>query len=100
MKTRLATLWHAEFFSAKDFLRHAIFIIAFYTVAQLAGLREFTSFLSGTMGSVNLGWEISGLFGIGYILVYLAFVVLVPILILAAGILALWRKLLSPNDKV
>lgn len=84
--------WDAEFLSAKDFVRHAVLICLVFAVAHLAGLREFTSVLNGTTGSTELGWETSALLGVGYILLYLAVVLLVPTLILAAILLTLARR--------
>jgi len=69
-------------------------LIAFlYAIVTIAGLREYTSILSGTVGSVRFGWQISALLGFGYIFVYLAFVLLAPILLIAAVLLWSWQKL-------
>ena len=75
-------------------MRRAVVITVFFVGAQLAGLREFTSILNGTVGSVELGWGISAFLGLSYIAVYLAFVLLVPMLLIAAGLLMVWKKLL------
>lgn len=91
-RRRLAAIWRAEFFSPKDLVRRALVITAIYVVAHLAGLREFASILNGTVGSVALGWGLSAFLGLGYIFAYLAFVVLVPMLILAAALLAFWNR--------
>jgi hypothetical protein len=48
--------------------------------------------LNGTMGSVQLGFGISAFLGLSYVFVYLAFVLLVPILLLAAAMLAAWKR--------
>ena len=92
--SRLASLWRAQFLSPKDFVRRAIVIALFYLVVHLAGLREFTSLLNGTVGSVQLGWGISGFLGLMYISAYLAFVLLVPVLLLAAALLVMWNRFL------
>ena len=91
---KLAGIWRAEFLSPKDFVRRAVVITLLYLAASLAGLREFTTVLNGTMGSVELGWRVSAFLGMAYILLYLAFVLLVPILLLAAGLLTIWQKIL------
>lgn len=90
---RLAALWRAEFCSPKDFVRRAMMITVIYLGANVAGLREFTTMLNGTMGSVELGWWVSACFGIAYVLIYLAFVLLVPMLLLAAAFLAAWKRI-------
>ncbi|MEO5803648.1 MAG: hypothetical protein ABIR24_08960 [Verrucomicrobiota bacterium] len=85
-------LWRAEFFSPKDFLRRALVISVAFLIAHLAGLREYTSFLNGTMASVELGWKMCAFLGLGYLALYFAFVLVVPILILAASLLAIRQK--------
>jgi hypothetical protein len=95
----LAALWRADFFSPKDFVRRALVIALFYLVVHLAGLREFTSLLNGTVGSVQLGWGLSGFLGLTYIFAYLAFVLLVPVLLLAAALLVAWRRFQEPKSQ-
>lgn len=87
--------YRAPFLSPRDLLQRAAAITAVYLLLHLAGLREMTSVLNGTVGSVALGWRLSGIFAAIYVIFYLSFVVLVPILILAALILAVWRKYIS-----
>src|SRR5438093_5791615 len=87
---QLAALWRAEFLSPKHLLRRALMITILYLAVHLTGLREFASILNGTMGSVELGWHMSAFLGLLYIFVYLAFVLLVPVLVLAAGMLSVW----------
>jgi hypothetical protein len=82
----------AEFLSPKDLFQRASAISGLFLLAHLAGLREFTSVLNGTIGSVAAGWKLSGFLAVIYILLYLAFVILVPVLILAAMILTVWRR--------
>jgi hypothetical protein len=89
---RPAILRRAEFLSPKDLLQRAGAITVIYFILHLAGLREYTSVLNGTVGSVALGWKLSGFLAVIYILFYLALVVLAPILVLAAGLLLAWQK--------
>ena len=81
-----------EFFSTKYFLIRGLELAALFLVAQLAGLREYTTFLSGTTGDLGTTLERSGLYGTAYIVLYLGCVVVAPILLLAAGLLILWQK--------
>ena len=90
---RLAAVWRADFLSPKDLIRRALVMTVIYLTVHAAGLREFTTILNGTMGSVELGWRTSAFLGLLYIFAYLSFVLLVPVLILAAAFLAL-RKLI------
>jgi hypothetical protein len=88
----LRRLWRAEFLSPKDLTKRAILITVVYIIAHAAGLKEFTTVLNGTIGSVQLGFGISAFLGLSYVFAYLAFVLLVPILLLAAAMLAAWKR--------
>jgi hypothetical protein len=90
---RQAVFQRAEFLSAKDMLQRVAAISVVYLVMHLAGLREFTGILNGTIGSLSLGWNLSAFLAVIYIVFYLMFVVLVPVLILAAAILTIWQWL-------
>jgi hypothetical protein len=87
-----AIFQRAEFLSARDMLQRAAAISVMFLLAHLAGLREFTSVLNGTIGSLALGWNLSAFLAVIYIVFYLAFVILVPVLILAATLLAVWQR--------
>lgn len=78
--------------SAQYFLEWAAMLTILFIIVQLAGLREFTSVLNGTIGSTSLSWQTASFLGAAYIFVYLGFVLGVPILILGAGILKLWQR--------
>jgi len=62
-----------------------------FLVAHGAGLREYTSFLSGTAPSPDIGWKLTIFFGLLYLVFYFALVLFVPILLLAAGVLQGWE---------
>jgi hypothetical protein len=81
-----------EFFSAKYFFTRGLELAGLFLIAHLAGLREYTTFLSGTTGDLGTTIERSGLYGTAYIVLYLGCVVVAPILLLAAGLLALWKR--------
>jgi hypothetical protein len=87
-----AIFQRADFLSAKDLLQRACAISVMFLVVHLAGFREFTSILNGTVGSVALGWNLSAFLAVIYIILYLAFVILVPVLVLAATILTVWQR--------
>ena|ERR1051326_357616 len=92
---RLRSLWRADFLSPKDLVRRALTIALIYGLISACGLREFTSILNGTVGSVALGWHLSLFFGLLYIVVYFAFVLLAPTLLIAGGLLVLWKKVVK-----
>lgn len=76
----------------RPFLICAVVSGALFLLVHLAGLREYTAFLSGTPVAAATGMKTSAVYGMVYILFYLGFVVVAPILVLAAGILAAWQK--------
>ncbi|MFC1744818.1 hypothetical protein ACFL35_12580 [Candidatus Riflebacteria bacterium] len=62
------------------FLAYALSFSCLFLLVYLAGFREYTLVFSGTSG--GSGWV--EFFGLIYIFLYLAFVVIVPILLLAS----------------
>jgi hypothetical protein len=87
----------ADFMSPKDMLQRAAGIAGLFLLVHLAGLREYTSILNGTIGSIAMGWNLSVFLAVFYIVLYLVFILLVPVLILAAIILEAWQRL---NQKI
>jgi len=79
-------------------LQRAAVISGLFVAVHLAGLREFTGVLNGTIGSLALGWKLSAFLAVIYIVFYLAFVILVPVLVLAAGILTVGRRLFRKSS--
>src|SRR5579859_277795 len=93
----LKSCWRAEFFSPRGFILRAIFIGVVFLMIHLAGLREYTSVLNGTVGPGSANRELSVVLGVVYVAAYLGVVLIVPILLLGAGILALWLRRLRQN---
>ena len=75
------------FFSSKNFLRLGLIFAFLFAVVQLAGLREYTSVLNGTVGNPGAGWGRSVFYGTVYVLAYLGFLLVSPILLIAAALL-------------
>ena len=96
MKTFLgnkpAIFQRAKFLSPRDMIQRAAAISGLFLLVHLAGFREFTGILNGTIGSLALGWGLSTFLAVIYIALYLAFVILVPVLLLAAAILMAWQR--------
>ena len=90
---KLRRCWRAEFLSPKDFLQRAAIVAFIFLMTHLAGLREFTSILNGTVGSVEMSWQKAAFLGVLYLILYMAFILIVPILIIAAAISTAWQKL-------
>jgi hypothetical protein len=91
-RQKLAFFRRAEFLSARDLGQRAAAVTGLFLLAHLAGLREFTSVLNGTVGSTSVDARLGAFLAAVYVLLYLAFVILVPILILAALLLAAWQR--------
>jgi hypothetical protein len=87
-----------EFLSAKYFLMRALALVVLFLLVQLAGFREYTTFLSGTAASPEVGFRLSAFYGMTYIALYLGTVVFAPILVLAAALLVLWERRISKSS--
>jgi hypothetical protein len=66
---------------------------------HLLGLREYTTIISGTSPTGDPQDWFAALIGVFYILFYLAFTMLVPLLLIAAGLLALGFALPARSRK-
>jgi hypothetical protein len=88
----LRDLWKAETFSPKAFVARAIVISVLFAISELLGLREYTTFLSGTSANLNLSWQTASLLGCIHLFLYVGFILLVPISLLTAGLLAAWAR--------
>ena len=93
----LRRLWKAKTFSPEGFLLRALLIAVVFGASELLGLREYTTFLSGTSGDVSLSWRTASLLGLIHLLLYVGFILLVPILLIAAGLLAGWGRWSNPS---
>lgn len=95
---RTGTRTRGSIASPRYLLEWAAMLTILFVIVQLAGLREFTSVLNGTIGSTHLSWQTASFLGAAYIFVYLGFVIVVPILILAAGILKIWQRIVATKE--
>ena len=88
----LNRLWQwsrAPLFSPTGLLFRAALVTGVFLVFHLAGWREYTSILCGTSPTGNLADRHIQFLGGLYVLFYFATIILVPILVLAAGLLSL-----------
>ena len=88
----LRRLWQAKTFSPTAFVVRAVVIAVMYSLSELLGLREYTTFLSGTSANVNLSWQTASALGLIHLLLYVAFILLVPISLITAGLLAAYER--------
>ncbi len=95
MKNRLKAWLKAPLFSPAGFLVRATGLALAHAVLSICGLREFTSVLSLTYPE-GIPRNLSLLFCLLYMLTYFSFILIVPILGVAAGLLALasrfWKR--------
>ena len=80
-------------------MSYAIVLSALFAIVHMAGFRQHTAVLSGT---VPADWRAFG--GGVYILLYMAFVFVVPVLVIASALLAgwglLWSRMAKPRPRV
>ena len=87
----LRRVWKADAFSPTAFVARAVIIAACYGLSELAGLREYTTFLSGTSANLNVSWQTAATLGLIHLLLYVAFILLVPVSLITAGLLFAWN---------
>jgi hypothetical protein len=95
MKTLLRVLrhvWKAGAFSPTAFVVRAVGIGALYCASELAGLREYTTFLSGTSANLDMSWQAAATLGLIHLLLYVAFILLVPVSLITACLLLAWAR--------
>jgi hypothetical protein len=88
----LQRLRKAGAFSAQSFLVRAATVSLLYAVSCVLGLQEYTAFLSGTSANLNLSWQTAAVLGFIHLLLHVAFILLVPISLITAGLLAAWNR--------
>ena len=93
----LGRLWKAGFTPGGLLVRAAL-IAVFFAACHFAGWREHTTFLSGTAASAGGSVNTSALLGVVYMAGYFGFVLLAPILTLAAGLLFALERLAARRD--
>lgn len=86
---KLRAFARAPIFSPAGFLVRAFFLTAVFLVAQACGLRDYMSFLSGTPPASRFGTNGVMILGSTYLVLYFGFVLLVPALVLGAGVFGL-----------
>ena len=72
--------------SPRGFLLDAAMMALVFLLCHLMGLREHTTILSGTSATGDLRDAVALGFGLVYVLFYFAFVIVVPILVIASGV--------------
>lgn len=86
-----------EIVSPRGLVARAAILSAIFAICHFAGLREFTGILCGTYPSTTAPMLAAGL-GFVYIIMYLAFTVVVPVLLIAAALLSACHKLFGSGE--
>jgi hypothetical protein len=95
MKTALACLrrlWKAGVLSPTAFVTRAFLIAGLFGISELLGLREYTTFLSGTSANPDISWQTASILGLIHLLLYVAFILLTPISLITAALLIAWER--------
>ena len=95
----LAQVWRADSFSPTAFVARAVIITLVFGISELAGLREYTTFLSGTSANLNVSWQTAATLGLVHLLLYVAFILLVPISLITAALLVVFNKWVEHREK-
>ena len=80
-------------FSPKGLLVRAGFLFVLFVICHLAGFREYTSVLCGTPAAPGATAHLLAFLGLIYVLMYLFLTVVVPVLIIAAGLLFVYERI-------
>jgi hypothetical protein len=88
----------APLLSPRGLMIRAALVALAFGLAHAAGLRAYTSILSGTSPTGNPadGWAV--LLGCVYVFLYFAFVLAVPIALIAAALMALGTRLVRARE--
>jgi hypothetical protein len=78
-------------FSPTAFVVRAVLIAVAFYISELLGLREYTTFLSGTSANPNLSADTGAMLGVIHLVLYVAFILIAPSCLLCAFFLkAAW----------
>jgi hypothetical protein len=76
----------------------ALFILLAFGICEAIGLREYTTVISGTVAVPGASFKTSFFLALIYLATYFAFVLLLPILVIAAALLVVWKKYQGANS--
>ena len=89
-----------RFFSPSGLILRAALIAAAFLVCHVLGWRQYTTIASGTAPAAFGGQSVGAALGILYIASYFGFVLLAPVLVLAAGLVALYQHVVFTRGKL
>ena len=94
MNATLRKWIRAPLFSPEGFVVWAAVLSAGFGICHAAGLREYTSAISLTFPE-GVTPQTAAALGMAYLVMYFIFVLVVPVLLLGAGVFALLRRMKS-----
>lgn len=77
----------SPFLSPAGLLVRAAGLTLLYWALHLVGLRDYATVLSGGLPSADASPHVAPILGVVYVLSYFAWVIMVPVLVLASGVL-------------
>jgi hypothetical protein len=63
-----------------------------FSLSEALGLREYTTFLSGTSANLNMSWQTAATLGLIHLLLYVGFILAVPIFLITAALISIWNR--------
>ena len=93
--SRTKRIFCALFVSPGGFLGWAALITLAFCICHVLGWRAHTTFLTGTPSEAGANLITSAVLGTAYMAAYFGFVLLTPVLLLAAAILLAWQRLMA-----
>ena len=95
----LLRLWRGGMFTPEGFVFRALLVAVLYGISRLLGFAEYTAFLSGTSPGSDISWETASVLGLIHLLLYVAFILFVPISLITAALLVMWERLKFRRDR-
>ncbi len=90
-------LLRAPWYSPVGLILHGLLFLVLFLACHLAGWRECTTILSGTSPSGDIADKSAQLRGIVYVLTWFGMLLLTPIFLIAAGLVALYNRIKSAS---
>ncbi|MSR64808.1 MAG: hypothetical protein EXS18_03395 [Verrucomicrobiae bacterium] len=85
-------------FTAKGLLLRAALIAIAFLVCHALGLREYTSIICGQSLTGNVADKLPTALGCIYLVLYFLFVLVVPIMVIAVGLIFVGEKWMKRNS--
>ena len=98
-RTWFGRVFGCSSFSPRGFLVDAVLIALVFLACNLAGLKEYTSVICGTSPTGDINNPLVLGLGAFYLFIHFAFVLVAPILVIAAAVFAILVLVVPPKQK-